>query len=74
MNFDSTATERLLTLSDADLWSTLKSIASMNGISLPAATPSHDEMQRLRGVFRGGNGLSLEKAREIVEKYKKDSK
>jgi hypothetical protein len=74
MNFDSRATEKLLSLSDAELWATLKSIASMNGISLPSTAPSPAEMQKLRGIFKGGEGLSLEKAREIVEEYKKGSK
>lgn len=74
MNFDSHAMEKLLALSDEELWATLKSIASMNGISLPSGAPSSAEMQKLRGIFKGGEGLSLEKAREIVEEYKKGSK
>lgn len=71
MNFDSGAIEKLLTLSDTELWTTLKSIASMNGVTLPSAPPSAAEMQKLRGIFKGGEGLSLEKAQEIVNEYKK---
>ncbi len=74
MKFDSYAIEKLLALSDDELWATLKSIASMNGISLPSSAPSNAEMQKLRNIFRGGDGMSLEKAREIVEGYKKGSK
>ena len=71
MNFESGAIDKLLTLSDTELWTTLKGIASMNGVTLPATPPSPAEMQKLRGIFKGGKGLSLEKAQEIVNEYKK---
>ena len=70
MNFDPAKMQQLLTLSDSELWTVLRSIASAKGISLPTATPSAEEMQRLRAVFRNGQNISPEQAARIVDAYK----
>ena len=73
MNFDSSAIEKLLTLSDSELWTTLRTLASMNNVSLPSTTPSVQEMQKLRALFKNGGGLSAEKAKEIINNYKRET-
>ena len=70
MHFDPTKMERLLSLSDAELWSALRGMAAANGLSLPVSTPSPQEMKNLRTVFSGSTDLSMEQARSIIDAYK----
>ncbi|MBO5756004.1 MAG: hypothetical protein J6R89_08120 [Clostridia bacterium] len=74
MHLDPAKMERLLALSDTELWATLRGIAAANGLSLPASTPSHDEMKKLRALFGGNAELSLEQARSIIDGYKNNHK
>ena len=70
MNFDPATLEKLLALSDAELWDAIKNVAAMNGITLPSSAPSASDMRTLRGLLKGGKGMSLEAAREIIGQYK----
>ena len=74
MQIDPATLGALLALPDAQLWETVKEIARAGGITLPAATPSPSEMQKLRSIFADGEGLSPEKAKKIIEDYKKGTK
>ena len=74
MNFDPTKMKQLLTLSDGELWAVLRSIAAANGVSLPATTPSPEEMKRFRAMLEGGHNLTPEQAKGIVDAYKAKNK
>ena len=74
MNFDPTKMKQILTLSDGELWAVLRSIATANGVSLPAASPSAEEMKRLRSLLEGGHSISPEQAKSIVDAYKAKNK
>ncbi len=74
MQFDPAALGALLALPDVQLWETVKTIARANGITLPAATPPPAEMQKLRSIFSSGEGLTPEKAKRIIDDYKKGIK
>ena len=71
MNFDASALQRLLSESDEKLWQTICKIATLNGISLAAATPPKEEMAKLRTLLSGAGGISYEDALKTLENYKR---
>ena len=70
--FDENMLRAILSLSDEQLWQTIKAIAAQSGITLPAGTPPKSELARLRSVI-GSTTPNLDEAMRIVEQYKKDN-
>ena len=59
--------ERLLSEDDGHLWETVRRIAVMNNITLPATPPSHTEMEKLRALLRSG-AIGYDDAMRILRK------
>lgn len=71
MRIDKEKLSALAALPDEELWRQVKSIAASHGLSLAEKTPSHEELEKLRGIVLGGSKLSLAGAMKIVNQYKK---
>ena len=74
MNFNMSAMQALLSLPDAGLWEAVREIARAGGITLPATTPSPQEMQKLRSILANGEGMNPEQAKKIINEYKAGKK
>ena len=61
--------ERLLNESDERLWETVRRVAVMNNITLPASPPPKAQMEQLRTILRAGS-LKYEDAIGILSRYK----
>ena len=59
--------ERLLSEDDGRLWETVRKIAVMNNVTLPATPPSHADMEKLRALLRSG-ALGYDDAMRILRK------
>ncbi|MBE6655347.1 MAG: hypothetical protein E7609_00555 [Ruminococcaceae bacterium] len=65
--------ERLLSADDERLWETVRRVAIMNNISLPATPPSAADMEKIRAGLKGGM-FSYDEAMRILTSYKKGEK
>ena len=68
--------EKILELAakpDAELWCEIVKIASSHGISLPDKTPSHEELEKLRGAVTGAK-FSMGDALKILDAYRKSQR
>ena len=70
MKINKEAIERLAALDDRELWLEIKKIAGEYGIKLTTKEPSHEELEKIRAIVRGGN-LSMTDAMRLVSEYKK---
>lgn len=73
MQFDYNMLSRLVSLSDEQLWQTIRRIASQNGISLPEGTPPAHELARLRQAMSSTQNPNVAEAMDIVNQYKKQN-
>ena len=65
--------ERLCALPDEALWAEVQRIGSAHGFTLPAATPSHEDMEKLRGIA-GGSRINMGEAMRILNEYRRQGK
>ena len=56
--------------SDEVLWGEMRAIAARYGYSLPEATPTHEEMERVRRIMRGNEHISISEGMKILQSYK----
>ena len=70
MQFDYNMLRSLMSLSDEQLWLTILTIASQNGVSLPKAPPPAAELSRLRSALGSTQNPNINEAMRIVEQYK----
>ena len=64
--------DMLAKMNDAELWREIRIIAKGYGINLPDRTPSHEELEKVRGLISGGGKISLSDAYKIINQYKKE--
>lgn len=64
--------KKLAEKSDADLWREIHSIAKSHGYTLPEATPSHENIEKIRRTLLGSEKISLSDAAKIMNSYKKN--
>ncbi|MBO7196689.1 MAG: hypothetical protein J6V80_05135 [Clostridia bacterium] len=69
MRFDKEKLEALTSLPDDKLWAEVVRIAEGYGYSLPKATPSHSDMEKMRSVARADK-INISEAMKLVNKYK----
>lgn len=62
--------ERLLAESDERLWETVRRVAVMNNITLPATPPAHGDMENLRACLKNGT-FGYEEAMRILSNHRK---
>lgn len=71
MPFDSKALKELLAKSDGELWAFILQIARASGISMSDTPPPKAEMTKLRAVLGGAEGMDMQSALGILNKYRK---
>ena len=72
MKLDREMLAKLSGMDDDALWGTVVTVAGEKGIRLPASTPPHETMERLRGTLSGSGTLSLGEAVRILSSYRKE--
>ena len=65
--------DRLCALNDRALWGEVREIARQHGFTLPDKTPSHEEMEKLRGAVTGGAKMNLGEAMRIINKHRREN-
>lgn len=70
MRFDREKLEALAALPDEKLWAEVVRIADMYGYSLPKETPSHTDLEKMRGAVRSDK-INVSGALKLVNQYKK---
>lgn len=73
MKIDKEKLRELTEKSDSDLWETICAIASKNGISLPAKSPSAEELAKIRAALSDADRMNLIAAMKLINKYKRGS-
>ena len=69
MKINSDKLRELAALSDCELWGEIRKMAQSFGQSVPEKTPSHTDMERIRGALTGTQ-LSLSDAMQILRAKK----
>lgn len=70
LKIDKEKLERMLSLTDDELWSEIRSICERVRISVPTETPPHEKLEQLRGIARGGR-ISFSEAMRMLADYKR---
>ena len=70
MKIDREKLDALATLPDEKLWAEVVKIAAMYGYSLPKETPSHADLEKMRGAVRSDK-INMSEALRLVNQYKK---
>lgn len=63
--------KRLSSLSDAQLECEIRRMASAKGLNLPSASPSHEDLEKLRALLSNKGGFGLMDAMRFYNEYKK---
>lgn len=74
MKIDKEKLASLCALGDDELWREVRGIAASHGFKLPEKTPSHSEMEKMRGAVSGGAKLNLAEAVRIINNYRRENK
>ena len=72
MRFDKSQIEAIAALPDDELWATVVRLAKGYGFNLPEKTPSHEELQKLRGAVNSPK-INVSDAMRLLNQYKKGS-
>ena len=72
MKIDKERLDRMLSMSDDELWCEIRGICERVRISVPTKTPPHDKLDRLREVARSGK-ISFSDAMRMLADYKKST-
>ncbi len=63
--------KRLSTLSDKELECEIRRMAASKGLSLPQASPTHEDLEKLRVLLSSDRGFGLMDAMRYYNAYKK---
>lgn len=63
--------KRLSALSDAQLENEIRRMAAAKGFNLPSASPSHEDLEKLRALLTNQGGFGLMDAMRYYNAYKK---
>ena len=70
MKFDKDKLNELVSLPDDELWRTVVEIGKSHGFTLPAKTPEHAELEKLRSIARDGSKMNVGLAMKILSRYR----
>ena len=70
MRFDRDKLNELVNLPDDDLWKKVVEIGKAHGFVLPAKTPDHTELEKLRSIARDGAKMNVASALKLLSKYR----
>jgi len=74
LKIDKEKLSALAKLEDDALWAEIKTIAAQHGFKLPDATPSHDQLEKLRAAVCDTDKINLMGAMKIINKYRKEQR
>lgn len=58
-------------LEDDALWKKVVELAAQKGLKLGAATPTHEDLERLRRMLRASESIRIGDAMRLVNEYKR---
>ena len=70
LKIDKEKLERMLSMTDDELWSEIRAICERVKINVPTQTPPHEKLEQLRGIARGGK-ISFSEAMRMLADYKR---
>ena len=70
MKLDKNKLNELVNLPDDELWKKVVEIGKTHGFVLPAKTPDHDELEKLRSIARDGAKMNVASALKLLAKYR----
>ncbi len=73
MKIDKEKINALCALPDDALWAEIVKIGAEHGFTLPQNTPSHGDMEKIRGAA-SGRGINLASALRIIDSYRRGAK
>ena len=71
MKLDQEKLKRLSSLSDAELMTEIRKMAEAKGLKLPQASPSHEDLERLRALLSAEGGFGMMDAMRYYAAFKK---
>ena len=71
MEINQSSRERMIAMSDEDLWRAIRLIASTSGIKLDNSPAPAAEMAKIRGALSSATSEDVRAAFDILAKYKK---
>lgn len=71
MRFDKQKLAALAALPDDKLWEEVVRMGKEHGITIPQTPPTHEELERLRGVIGDPDKIRMSDAIRVVNDYKK---
>ena len=70
MKIDKSQLEAIAALPDEQLWATVVKMARSYGFSLPEKTPTHSEIEKLRGAVNAEK-INVSEALKLLNNYRK---
>ena len=70
MKFDKDKLNELVALPDDELWKKVVEIGKSHGFILPAKTPEHSELEKLRSIARDGAKMNPVSVMKLLYKYR----
>lgn len=70
MRINKAQLEAIAALPDDKLWATVVNMAKSYGFSLPENTPSHEELEKLRGMVNSEK-INVGEALKLLNNYRK---
>lgn len=70
MRLDRDKLNEMVNLPDDELWKKVVEIGKTHGFILPAKTPEHSELEKLRSIARDGAKMNVASALKILSKYR----
>ena len=71
MEINQSTVNKMLAMSDADLWRSIRLIASTSGIKLDNGPAPEAEMEKIKTALSSVTGSEVSEALKILSKYKK---
>ena len=70
LKIDKEKLEKMLSMTDDELWREIRVICERVRIAVPTQTPPHEKLEELRAVARGGK-ISFSEAMRMLADYKR---
>ena len=71
MKIDKEMLKSLATKPDGELWGVISGLAKSRGYELPEATPSKEEMAKIRSLLNDVEKINMREAIRFVNNYRK---
>ncbi|MBP3606531.1 MAG: hypothetical protein J6J66_08055 [Clostridia bacterium] len=71
MKLDPQKLKQLSALSDTELESEIRRMAAEKGLKLPATSPSHEDLEKLRALLSSEGGFGMMGAMRLYNEYRR---